>query len=54
MAFQIKALAVLFDEEFLVIEAQTWLIALAIAINRYDTNGVRSLRTGRNGGCGGT
>ena len=54
MTFQVKAFAILFDEKFLVIEAEAWLMALAIAFNRYYANGVRGLRTGRNGGCRGT
>ena len=40
MAFQVKSLAVLFDEKLLIIEAEARLMALAIAFNRYYANGI--------------
>ena len=40
MAFQVKPLAVLFDEKLLIIEAEARLMALVIAFNRYNANGI--------------
>jgi hypothetical protein len=38
VALQVKTLAVLFDEEFLVIETEAWLRVLFMAFNRYYAN----------------